>query len=191
MDVIGFLYVSLVSCTDPLYDNLGSRRACACSEAGFSSENGNGAWGVYYRRAAFCCDFMWTKGLNAKDVHKEIFSVYGGKCLSRKAVHSWVANVSLIRGWNGEVRKWLRQLLRVSTYWWSDGTRVSMLVEDMSRNITRFISTCDVFTDSSSYVWKFIDFYSQLPVDAICGVMACSLVVRYKCFHLHLQDMRA
>jgi hypothetical protein len=30
------------------------------------------------------------KGLNAKDVHKEMFRVYGGKCLSRKAVHNCV-----------------------------------------------------------------------------------------------------
>jgi hypothetical protein len=31
---------------------------------------------------------LWTKGLNAKDNHKEIFPVYGGRCLSRKAVHN-------------------------------------------------------------------------------------------------------
>jgi hypothetical protein len=31
--------------------------------------------------------FLWAKGLNAKDIHKEIFPVYGGKCLSRKLVH--------------------------------------------------------------------------------------------------------
>jgi hypothetical protein len=37
--------------------------------------------------------FLWA---NAKDIHKEVFPVYVGKCLSRKAVHSWVANVSLI-----------------------------------------------------------------------------------------------
>jgi hypothetical protein len=40
--------------------------------------------------------FLLTKGLNAKDVHKEMFPVYVGKCLSRKAFHSWVANVSLM-----------------------------------------------------------------------------------------------
>jgi hypothetical protein len=40
--------------------------------------------------------FVWAKGLNAKDIHKEMFPVYGGKCLSRKAVHNWVANVSLM-----------------------------------------------------------------------------------------------
>jgi hypothetical protein len=40
--------------------------------------------------------FVWAKGLNAKDIHKEMFFVYGVKCLSRKAVHNWVANVSLM-----------------------------------------------------------------------------------------------
>jgi hypothetical protein len=39
--------------------------------------------------------FLWAEGLDTKDIHKEIFLVYGGKCLSHKAVHSWVANVSL------------------------------------------------------------------------------------------------
>jgi hypothetical protein len=37
---------------------------------------------------------LWAKGLNAKDVHKEMFPVYGGKCLSLKAVHSWVEKFS-------------------------------------------------------------------------------------------------
>jgi hypothetical protein len=40
--------------------------------------------------------FLWAKGFNANDIYKEIFPVYGGKCLSRKAVHNWVANVSLM-----------------------------------------------------------------------------------------------
>jgi hypothetical protein len=29
--------------------------------------------------------FLWEKGLNAKDVHKEMFPLYGGKNLSCKA----------------------------------------------------------------------------------------------------------
>jgi transposase len=33
---------------------------------------------------------LWVKGLNAKDIYKEIFPVCSGKCLSRKAVRSWV-----------------------------------------------------------------------------------------------------
>jgi hypothetical protein len=43
MDVIGFLYVSLGSSSVQLHDSLGSRRACACSEAGFSRQNGDHA----------------------------------------------------------------------------------------------------------------------------------------------------
>jgi hypothetical protein len=38
--------------------------------------------------------FMWAKGLNAKDNRKEMFPVCGGKCLLRKAVHSWVEKFS-------------------------------------------------------------------------------------------------
>jgi hypothetical protein len=34
--------------------------------------------------------FFCGKTLNAKDIHKEMFPAYGGKCLSRKAVHNWV-----------------------------------------------------------------------------------------------------
>jgi transposase len=43
-----------------------------------------------------CCvaRFIWAKRLNSKDVHKEMLSVYGGKCLSRKAVYNWVENFS-------------------------------------------------------------------------------------------------
>jgi hypothetical protein len=44
------------------------------------------------QRSAVC--FLWAKELNAKDIHKEMFSVYGGKCLSRKAVHNWVEKFS-------------------------------------------------------------------------------------------------
>jgi hypothetical protein len=88
--------------------------------------------------------------------------------LSRKAVHSWVAKVSLMakrlkrrcgRGWDNSQKTCM---LWVSTHWSSDRTRVSMLAEDMSRNKCFFqfrisyillcISICDLFTDSSTYL---------------------------------------
>jgi hypothetical protein len=57
--------------------------------------------------------FLWAEGLNAKDIHKEIFPVYGGKCLSRKAVHTWAEKRGKHFGddeeFETEVRKWLRQ----------------------------------------------------------------------------------
>jgi hypothetical protein len=37
---------------------------------------------------------LWAEGLNAKDIHKEIFPVYGGKCLPRIAVYNWVDKFS-------------------------------------------------------------------------------------------------
>jgi hypothetical protein len=55
----------------------------------------------------------WAKGLNAKDVHKEMFSVYGGKYLSCKAVHKWAEKCSKRFADEDEVvmevQKWLRQ----------------------------------------------------------------------------------
>jgi hypothetical protein len=60
--------------------------------------------------------FLWARGLNAKDIHKEMFPVYGGMCLSFKMVHIWVekrdkrfANDEEVET---EVRKWLRQQLK-------------------------------------------------------------------------------
>jgi hypothetical protein len=38
--------------------------------------------------------FLWAKELNAKDINKEKFPVYGGTCLSRKAFHNWVEKFS-------------------------------------------------------------------------------------------------
>jgi hypothetical protein len=46
------------------------------------------------QRSAVC--FLSAKGLNAKDIHKEMFPVYGGKRLLRKAVHNSMAYVSLM-----------------------------------------------------------------------------------------------
>jgi hypothetical protein len=34
--------------------------------------------------------FVWTKGLNGNNIHKVMFTIYGGKCLSRKAIHNGV-----------------------------------------------------------------------------------------------------
>jgi hypothetical protein len=79
-----------------------------------------------------------------------------------------VANVSLMTkklklrcgsDWNNSRNT---SMLQVLTHCYSDGTSVSMLVEDMSRNkcfsqvqishVWRFISICDLFGASSSYI---------------------------------------
>jgi hypothetical protein len=99
---------------------------------------------VYYRRAASCCAFLWARGPNAKDIHKENFPAYDGKYLSYKAVHNSVEKRGKIFSDDEEIetelRKWLRQQ---SKYFYAAGfdgmvkqwdKNISMLVEDMSRN---------------------------------------------------------
>jgi hypothetical protein len=60
------------------------------------------------------CVLLWAEGLNAEDIHTEIFSAYDGKCLWRKAVHNWVANVSLMT--KRLKRKCLRQQSKKDFY---------------------------------------------------------------------------
>jgi hypothetical protein len=93
IDVIDFLCVSLGSSTVHLHDCLGIRRACACSEAGFSSQNGHRAW-VYYWRAAFRFAFFCGQKDSIQRIFIKKFAVYGRKCLLRKTVHNWVDKFS-------------------------------------------------------------------------------------------------
>jgi hypothetical protein len=52
---------------------------------------------------------LWAKELNAKDIHKEMFSVWGGKCLSGKALCLSGKSFPDDEEIQTEVRKWLRQ----------------------------------------------------------------------------------
>jgi hypothetical protein len=65
--------------------------------------------GVLPKSKVLLCVFV-GKRTQCKNIHKEMFSVYGGKCLSRKVVHNWVADVLLMTDEiETEVRKCLRQ----------------------------------------------------------------------------------
>jgi hypothetical protein len=153
MDVIRFLFVSLGSSTVQPHDTLGRRRACASSEPGLSSPNGDRAWRVYYWRAAFSCAFLWAKGLNAKDIHKKslLFRV-GSVCRVRKFTTESRNSIKDVRkpeirkrrcgsGWDNSQNT---SMLQISTHWESDGTSVSMLVERMSRNECFFLPDSNV-----------------------------------------------
>jgi hypothetical protein len=56
--------------------------------------------------------FLWEKGLTAKHIHKEMFPVYGGKCLSRKAVHNWDEKRDKRFADDEEVETEMREMLR-------------------------------------------------------------------------------
>jgi hypothetical protein len=117
MDVIGFFCISLGGSTVHLHENLCSRRACPCSEAGFISQNGDRTWGVYYRRAAFCYAFPCEQ----KESMQRIFIK---KCFLFTVGSVWCAQrfTSGSRNWHlcgkrfaddeevqTELWKWLRQ----------------------------------------------------------------------------------
>jgi hypothetical protein len=71
MGVTGVLCVSLGSITVNLHDILDSRRACAYSEADFSSQNGDRASGcTAEEQRSVVRYFLWAKGRSAEDIHK-------------------------------------------------------------------------------------------------------------------------
>jgi hypothetical protein len=102
MDVTRFLCVTLGSSSVQLHDSACSRRTCSCSEAGFSSQNGDCALGMQNRTANFCCASLWAKGLNAKDIHKKcILFTVGSVCRVKRFTTGWQTFRWWRRGWNG------------------------------------------------------------------------------------------
>jgi hypothetical protein len=73
--------------------------------------------GVIPKSSVLLCVFLLAKGLNAKDIHKEMFPVYVKKRSSRKAIQNWIDKFSHGRSKVAddemEVRKWLRQQSRL------------------------------------------------------------------------------
>jgi hypothetical protein len=89
MDVIGFLCVSLGSSTLQLAD------AHAYVQRLVSVVKMASMLQVYTtEEKRSVVRFLWAKQLNAKDIHKEMFPVYGGNRLSYKAVHNWAEKFS-------------------------------------------------------------------------------------------------
>jgi hypothetical protein len=109
------------------------------------------------------------KGLNAKDIHKEMFPVYGGKCL----VHNYVGNFSQGRskvaddapsvvevaetavkdlhaeGFDALVRQWDKCFNVGAGY----GEKHNFFQVQIS-HVLRFTSICGLFTDFPSYIMK-------------------------------------
>jgi hypothetical protein len=111
----------------------------------------------------FCCALLWAKGPNAKVIHKEMFPIYGGKCLSRKAVHNWV-KVSLKTKrlkrrresdrqqskdfYAAGFRRTCKAMGHVYQCWWRICREVNTLFQVRKSHVLRFISFCGLFTDS-------------------------------------------
>jgi hypothetical protein len=89
---------------------LGSISTCAFSEAGFSSQNGDHVWGVYYQRAAFGCAFLFV----GKLIFTKTCFVFTVGSVCRVKLFTTGSRNSLKDVRNPQmlphrVRKWLRQ----------------------------------------------------------------------------------
>jgi hypothetical protein len=90
INVIGFIYVSLGSSTGQFHDNLGSRRACAFSDAGFSGQNGDPSCRVSYRRATLCCAFCGRKdSVQRIFIKKCLLFTVGSVCHVKRFITGW------------------------------------------------------------------------------------------------------
>jgi hypothetical protein len=151
--------------------------------------------------------FSWSKGLITKDNRKEIFPAYCWKCLSCRAVHNWVDKFSQGRSKvaddarpGAEVAETTNiSVLRVSTYWQRDVMSASVFAEDMSRNkcfkfrishVLHFTSTCDLFTDSSSYQPRMVVDVNCSPVGGM-RIGSGNRSIRRKLPHCHVAHQKS
>jgi hypothetical protein len=117
-------------------------------KASCGSQNGDRASGIYYRRTAFCLRFLWEKGLNAKDIHKEMFHIYGRKRLSCKAVHNCVEKFS--QG-HSKVADDAQPGHPVQTATEATMQRVEVLIRDDMRMTTESVATALGCSHGSAY----------------------------------------
>jgi hypothetical protein len=149
MDIIGFVCVPLGSSTVQFHARLGSRCAFACSEAGFSSQNGDRARGVCYRRAEFYCAFFFC---GQKDSMQRMFI--------KKCFLFTVGSVCRVKRFTAGLRN-VADLSRLLCLGFRcTGKVIRQVYQCCSRNkcffqfrishVFRFISICELFTDSPS-----------------------------------------
>jgi hypothetical protein len=134
-------------------------------QAVFSSQNGDCAWGVYYRRAAFWCTFSWgDKRTQCKRyvscLRWDMFVAWAG---SQLGVKRFADDEEV----ETEVWKWLRQrskdcgfqctgkaMGQVYQRWWRICREINAFSQVRTSHVLRFMSICELFTDSPSYVCR-------------------------------------
>jgi hypothetical protein len=105
--------------------------------------------------------FYEQEGPYAKDVYKETFPVYGGKCLSRGAVHKWVEKFSQGRyevavdtRSSAELAETTVEKTSMLRFRHTDkamGQVYQCWLKVLISHALRFIYICDLFTDCPSW----------------------------------------
>jgi hypothetical protein len=103
MYVVCFLYVSLDTSTGQLHDSLASRHACACSEAGFGSQNGDRLEKCTTKEQNYVVCFCGQKDLmQSIFINKYFLFVLGSVCHVKRLTTGWQTFRWRQRGWNRE-----------------------------------------------------------------------------------------
>jgi hypothetical protein len=112
--------------------------------------------------------FLWSKGLNAKDIRKEMFPVYGGKYLSCKAVLPGSRN-SLKDVWKSQMMRREAELTQTTVKrflccgFWRTGKGMGQLYQWWWR-ICREINVFHRFDSHMFYVlYQFVTYLLTLP----------------------------
>jgi hypothetical protein len=147
-------------------DIIGSRCACACSEAGFGSQNGDRAWGVYYRRAAFCYAFFVRKRIvinkcflfMVKSICRVKWFTTGSRNFLKDVRKSQdarpgaeVAETTVKRLLCCRFRHTVKAMGQVYQCWWRMCWEINVFFQVWISNVLCFIAICDLFTDSPLY----------------------------------------
>jgi hypothetical protein len=159
---------------------------------------------VITKSSVLLCFFFVVKGLIAKNIHKEMFPVYGGKCSSSKAVQPWLHTFRWWRrGWNGGVevaetkvkrllccrfRRIDKVMEQVYQCWWGICREINIFFQVRILHVLRFISIRDLFTDSPSYISLYVCISNEKP-----GLIPVFNITRRREVHLwcHLEVLTA
>jgi hypothetical protein len=96
--------------------------------------------------------FLCAKVPNTKDIHKEMFPVYGGKCLSRKVVHNWDEKFCQVRSKVADDARPGAEVTEISQdVYAADFDAIVKRLEKKMNVLSKFYALyifCDLFTDS-------------------------------------------
>jgi hypothetical protein len=162
-----FLCISLGSSTVQLHGSLGIRRACACSEGSFNSQNGDCAWGILLKSRILLCVSSDEKDLMRIIFTKKYFQLTVGNIFHVKwSTNGW----KIFRRWSGWNRdaevtettvKWLlccgfrrtgKEVGQMYSCWWGICQEINVFIPGSNITCLSFISICDLCTDSPSYM---------------------------------------
>jgi hypothetical protein len=181
MDVTGLLCVSLGSSTVQLHGSVGSWRACACSEAGFGIQNGDGAWGCTTEEQRSVVRFFCGQKDSMQRIFIKIYFLFtvGSVCRLRRFTTGWQTFRWWRRGWNGDAEVAETTDKRLLRCGFRRTGKAMGQVEDMSRNIFFQVRI------SLYILYQFVTYLLTLP-RTYCGYPTSRSMFLMRTYHFNI-----